>query len=89
MITIVPFLDRVNQAILNPIITLIFAVSTVYFIYGVLLLIGSDGKSRDQGKKAVTWGLVGIFVMFSVYGILNILLKTFSIQNPTYINSKL
>lgn len=90
--TIVSFLNKVNSVILNPIITLAFAIATIYFIYGIVLFIGADGKDREKGRNSIMWGLVGMFIMFSVYGIINLILKTFEINDPkatSYIQQKL
>lgn len=89
MITIVPFLEKVNRVILNPIITLAFAVALVYFIYGVIMFVNAEGKDKSKAKDAVTWGLVGMFIMVSVYGILNLVLATFDIPKPEYLQDKL
>jgi hypothetical protein len=85
--TIVPFLSRVNAVILNPLITLVFTVSFIYFAYGVVRFLSMDadakGTSREEAKGAIFWGLVGMFIMFSVFGILRFVLSTFQVQsNP-------
>lgn len=82
MITIAPFLNKVNAFILNPIIYLLFAVSFVYFSYGVvrfLTLDASDGK-RKEARDAILWGIVGMVIMFSVYGLIRFVLATFGID---------
>ena len=45
------------------------------FIYGIVEYIWSaDNEEKvEVGKKHMIWGIVGIFVMLGVYGILNIL----------------
>lgn len=86
--TIVPFLNRLNQYILNPLITLIFAIAFLIFFWGIVEFINSqvtvDGE-REKGKKKIMWGLIGMFIMFSAYGIIRILLDTFGLSSPGYI----
>ena len=88
--TIVPFLSRVNAYILNPIILLLFAVSVIYFIYGIVkfLSTGAEGvdKSRKEAQGAILWGLVGMVIMFSVYGLIRFVLDTFGVEPTTQIN---
>lgn len=76
---ITTFLQKVDRLILNPIILLLFAVSTVYFIYGVIKYLSldpSDGK-RSEARDSIIWGLVGMLIMFSVYGLISFVLSTF------------
>jgi phosphotransferase system glucose/maltose/N-acetylglucosamine-specific IIC component len=81
--TIVPFLKLVSRVIINPVLSVMFAVATLYFIISVIKLINADGKGRDEAKKAVMWGVVGMFVMVSVYGILSFVLSTFDLPTGT------
>ena len=66
---------NIKEYILNPIIGFMFAVAVVMFIYGIVEYIWSaDNEEKvEVGKKHMIWGIVGIFVMLGVYGILNIL----------------
>ena len=89
MITIVPFLDKVNAVIINPILTLLFAIAFIYFLYAIIKLISADGKDKAEAQKAVLWSIVGMFIMISVYGIINVVLSTFDINKPSYIQGKL
>lgn len=77
--SIIPFLNRVNAAIINPLILVGFAVAFVYFAYAVFTFISSEGKERDDAKSKIIWSAVGIFIMLSVYGLLNFVLATFDI----------
>ena len=77
------FLDKVDALILNPIILLLFAVATVYFIYGIvkyLSLDPSDSK-RGEARSSIIWGLVGMIIMFSVYGLISFVLSTFGVSS--------
>jgi hypothetical protein len=79
--TISQFLDILAETILNPLINLAFAVALVYFLFGVYKYVkyaGSPDK-RKEGSKHIIWGLVGLFIMVSVWTILEIALNTFGI----------
>ncbi|MFA7216751.1 MAG: hypothetical protein WC095_02110 [Candidatus Paceibacterota bacterium] len=80
--TIVPFLNKVNSLILNPIIYLLFALSFVYFGYGVIRFLSLDaGDSKKvEARNSMIWGIVGMVVMFSVYGLIRFVLVTFGID---------
>jgi hypothetical protein len=76
-------LARISKYILNPVITLGFIVATIVFFYGIVQFIwGADeDKTRDDGKRSIVWGIVGLVVMFSVYGIIKFVLYTFGLQD--------
>ncbi len=81
-LSIVPFLAKINQFILNPIILLMFAVALVVFLWGVLGYIrnADNPKLRGEGQQSMLWGIVGMFVMFGVYGIIKIVLNTIGVN---------
>ena len=66
---------NIKEYILNPIIGFMFAVAVVMFIYGIVEYIWSaDNEDKvSDGKRHMIWGIIGIFVMIGVYGILNVL----------------
>ena len=68
-------ISNIKVYILNPIIGFMFAVAVVMFIYGIVEYIWSadnEDKVKD-GQRHMAWGIIGIFVMIGVYGILNLL----------------
>lgn len=69
------FISNMKLMILNPIIGFMFAVATVMFIYGIVEYIwGAENKDKiEDGKRHMVWGVIGMFVMLVVYGILNVL----------------
>ncbi len=80
------FVGRVNQYITNPLIILMFAAALAYFLYGVVMFIvnSDDAGEREVGKSHILWGLVGMFIMFSVFVILRLIENTFGIDhNPS------
>ena len=80
------FVTKVNTFIVNPIIEILFAIALVIFLWGVLeFLFNLDNdEKRSTGKSHMLWGFVGFLIMFGVFTIMNMLIKTFNIQgvNP-------
>ena len=76
------FVDKVVVQIINPIILLLSAVAFVIFIWGVFEFVmgAGDPKKREEGQKAILWGLVGFVIMFGAYGIINLALGTFNLS---------
>lgn len=64
--------------IVQPLITLMFIVAIAVFVWGVIEMIMNAGnpEARTTGTKHIAWGLMGLFIMFAVYGILNLLINT-------------
>lgn len=74
-------LSKILSNIVNPIIYLLMALAVVYFIWGVVVFIQNADKAekRDEGYKHMIWGVIGIFIMISAKGIINIILSTLGI----------
>lgn len=68
-------IEKLNDLILNPLITLLFAVALGYFLFGLLRFIQNqdDANAQEEGKRHMVWGVIGIFLMVAVYGILNLI----------------
>lgn len=75
--------------ILNSITVLLMAAAVVYFLYGVFQFIkaGGDEEGKSEGRNKIIYGIIGLFVMGSVYGLVNILTKTFSLSTDTSISA--
>lgn len=55
----------------------LIAIAMVYTLYCAFRFIGSDGEGKSGWRGAMLRGLIALFVMVSVWGILNILTNTF------------
>ena len=81
--TIGPFLDKVVDLIINPILLLMFAVSFLYLVYGIFNFLRQDmnaaDKTRAESRDAIMWGIVGMVIMFSVFGLIQFVLGTFGL----------
>jgi hypothetical protein len=78
---VVAFMGKVVDNIINPIINVIFAAALMLFLFGLLRFVLSRGDETAlaAGKQHMFWGVVGMTVMISVYGILWLMLDTFGI----------
>ena len=64
-------------------VPVIFAFAFAAFIWGVVnyfFLHGGEEAKREEGRKFVLWGLLGMVVLFSVWGFVNIVLSTLGIM---------
>ena len=55
-----------------------FALALAYFLYGVMQFIINPGNEeiRKTGKSHMLWGVVGMVIMVSVFGIMQLILNT-------------
>lgn len=78
------FKDLVEKTIikdiLNPVVLLLISLAIVFFLWGVFKFIKEEGNKKEEGKEFMFWGIVGIFVMVSVWGLVNILSNTFNLD---------
>jgi len=60
------------------VVPLLFAFAFVVFLWGVAQFMtnSADETKRTQGKQFMIWGIVGLFVMFSVWGLVLVLRKS-------------
>jgi hypothetical protein len=73
---------RVNQHIVNPLIALLFAVAWLVFFWGLAqyILNADNEQSRRTGAQHMLWGVIGMFVMFSVWALMWVIVNTFGID---------
>ena len=86
--TIVPLLKDISRLILNPLIGLAFAVALLVFFWGIFQFIATEtgDAKREESKKKILWGLVGMFIMFSAYGLIYLLLGMLGVDAPPSLN---
>ena len=67
----------------NVVVNLLFSIAMVAFIYGIIqyFLFPDNEEKRKQGKSYMMWGLISLFVMVSMWGIVNIFTSTFQLRN--------
>lgn len=64
-------------------IPLVFAVAFLVFIWGVYQYFIQKGgdDDRQKGKEYMLWGIVAFFIMVSVWGLVNLLDRTFQLDD--------
>lgn len=71
-------IEPILNNIINPIIELMFALAIVVFAYGIFEMLskGGDPEARSKGKMHMVGGVIGMFIMVSAWGIINIISAT-------------
>jgi len=81
-------LFSIVMGILSQAVILLIALAVVFFLYGILKYIasGDDEESRKKSKNVMIYGIIGLFVMISFWGIVNILVNTFELDTAPYVS---
>ena len=85
------FSSIVDKAInlANPFVGIIISVAVLYFLWGVaqFVLSAGDEKKVEEGRKTMLWGIIALFVMIAMWGLVALLLDTFGLYNTSTVNS--
>lgn len=86
--------EGVISNVINPLVSFLIAAAVIVIIYGILVKFVASGDNEDkrkEGTKIITFGIIGLFVMVSVWGLVSILNDTFGLSSnsssvtiPTY-----
>jgi hypothetical protein len=72
--TIVPFVDRA-------VIPFLYALAFLFFIMNAFRFFFSQSdEGREQGRQFAFWGIIGMVVIFAVWGIVKLFLSVLSID---------
>lgn len=63
--------------IVNVIIPILAGLALLMFLWGGVRYIYSAGEGHNSGREHLLWGLIALFVLFCIYGILRVLDNTF------------
>lgn len=82
-ITFAQFIGDKNTGIIGAlntvVVPVIFALAFAAFAWGVInyfFLNGGNETKREEGRAFILWGVIGMAILFSVWGFVNILLST-------------
>ncbi len=83
--TVIDFINRVN-AIGPYIIGFFVSVAVFIIIFGIVRYVreAANEEKRAEGRQFIIWGVIFVFVMLSVWGLVSILVNTFQLNgsNP-------
>lgn len=71
-------IEPILTNIVNPIVMLMFAVGVIVFVFGIVEMManGGDAEARAKGKRHMVGGVIGMFIMLSAWGIINLVANT-------------
>ena len=73
----------------NVLVPVLFAIAFIVFLWGAFntFIMGAQSEEvKEKGKNFMLWGLIGFFVMVSIWGLVNILTGTVSFGNNSTVS---
>ncbi|HEV7448931.1 MAG TPA: hypothetical protein VGP13_00115 [Candidatus Paceibacterota bacterium] len=70
--------SRLVDALINPFLALLFAVGLLIFLWGLIQFLwgAEESGAKEDGKRHMLWGIVGMFVMVGAYAIMRVISTT-------------
>jgi len=71
-------IENIGTNILEPLVWILAGAATIYFLWGVFEFIRDydSPEARSTGARHMLWGVIGMFIMFSAFGIMNLIAAT-------------
>jgi hypothetical protein len=74
-------MQRLGTEVIQPAAQVIFAAGFLLFLWGLVKFLWNlnDGGENGEGKQHMIWGIVGMVIMVSIWGIIALLDNTFGL----------
>jgi hypothetical protein len=71
--------------LVNLIIPVLIALGVLFFIWGLVQFIFASGDeaAKDEGKRKMIWGVIALFVIVSVWGLVALLNQVTGVNQTT------
>ena len=74
------------KTLINLALPVIIAAAVVYFVYGIArFVVAGDEAAKEAAKDKIIYGIIGLVVMVSVWGLVNIVVRTLGLDTNTAI----
>jgi len=78
------FFGNALSIVRSVLIPLVFTLALLLFFWGVVKYIRSEGDGKEDGRRIMIWGIIALFVMASIWGLVAFLQKEIiGTNNPT------
>ncbi|QQG42796.1 MAG: hypothetical protein HYW15_01130 [Candidatus Giovannonibacteria bacterium] len=69
------------ESVLNRVIPILMIVATIVFLWGVIRYVtaGGDEEKLADGRRFIIFGLVGLFVMIAIWGVVRAIVAQFGV----------
>ncbi|MBX4215493.1 hypothetical protein KW797_00935 [Candidatus Parcubacteria bacterium] len=66
--------------IIQLLVPIFITLAVLYFFWGLIQYIKGDAEEKEKGRTTMIWGIIALFVMVSVFGLISLLGSTFGIN---------
>ncbi len=80
---------KILESVLGIVKTLIpiaFGLALLFFFWGIAKYIWGSGSGKEEGKQIMVWGVIAVFVMSTIWGIVAFISDSFGIDSETNMN---
>lgn len=76
-------IGRINEHVINPLIVVLFSVAFVQFFIGLFKFFSTkeNAEDLDTAKRHMGWGIIGMAIMVSVFGIISFMTNTLGVSD--------
>jgi hypothetical protein len=75
--------------LINFLIRILIVAGIAYFIYGIVkYVIAKGSEDKEEGKKHMINGLIGLFVIIAFWGIIRIVQNTFNLNSSNQLQQQ-
>ena len=72
-------LSKVQQ-IIGLIVPIVISLAVIFFLWGLVGFITKAGSSKDDARDQMIWGIIILFVMVSIWGLVALIQNTFGVR---------
>jgi len=70
------------QNIIASLVPILIGIAVLYFLWGVLkYVVAKDPESQKEARSIMIYGIIVLFVMVSIWGLVGVLARTVGISN--------
>ncbi|KKR47081.1 MAG: hypothetical protein UT90_C0008G0023 [Parcubacteria group bacterium GW2011_GWA1_40_21] len=62
-------------------IPILISISVIVFVWGVFRYVIAEGEDKARSRNVMMYGIIGLFVMVSVWGLVRVVYNTFGLDN--------
>lgn len=75
--TIQALIGKVVGTLLAPLIPILIGLAVIAFFWGLVKYIYGGAKEIGEARQLILWGIISIFAMVSIWGLVSIVQGTF------------
>ncbi|OGD68701.1 hypothetical protein A3E89_01815 [Candidatus Campbellbacteria bacterium RIFCSPHIGHO2_12_FULL_35_10] len=68
------------KKLIGLVVPLIISLAVIFFLYGLVGYMTKAGDKKDDAQQTMIWGIIILFVMVSIWGLVNLIQETFDIR---------